>query len=72
MGPASGCSILHSAENKTQLVDEYLQGLAITIEQLANLAIPALLEGHIHREPGKTFIYGIRDQNIKIHILLGG
>jgi hypothetical protein len=68
--PAPGCSILDSAENKTQLVGECLQGLAITTEQLAHCAIPALLEDHIRREPGKIFNFGIRDKNIKIHLLL--
>jgi hypothetical protein len=55
----------------TQGNSESLQEISIAIEQMTHHAFPPLHEDRIHRETGKAFIDGIREQNIKERLLLG-
>ncbi|XP_033609725.1 uncharacterized protein LOC117282787 [Cryptotermes secundus] len=57
---------------RTQKPTESLQDFATAIELLALRAYPNLPANHIGREAGKAFVYGIRDADIKIQLLLGG
>jgi hypothetical protein len=57
---------------RTQKAGESLQDFATAIELLAHRAYPTLPEGHIGREAGKAFAYGVHDPDIKIQLLLGG
>jgi hypothetical protein len=38
---------------------------------LTHCAFPALYEGKVHREAGREFVDGIREQSIKWQLLLG-
>jgi hypothetical protein len=44
----------------TQIFGEPLQGFSTTIEQVTPSAFPSPHD-HIHREPGKAFVEGLRD-----------
>jgi hypothetical protein len=56
----------------TQDDGNFLQELAITIEQVTHCNSPALHKNHIYRGPGKAFSNGIRDRSIKQQVLLEG
>jgi hypothetical protein len=51
---------------------ETLQEFAAVVEQLAHRALVGLTEGHIQTEAAHAFIDGIRDREVKQHLLLGG
>jgi hypothetical protein len=51
---------------------ESLQDFTTAIEMLARHAYPNLPAEYVAREAGKAFTYEIRDDNIKIQLLLGG
>jgi hypothetical protein len=51
---------------------ETLQEFAAAVEQLTHQALVGLPEGHIQTEAAHAFIDGIRDREVKKHLLLGG
>jgi cation transport ATPase len=51
---------------------ETLQEFAAAVEQLAHQALVGLPADHIKTEAAHDFIDGIRDREVKQHLLLGG
>jgi hypothetical protein len=57
---------------RMQTGGETLQEFAAAVEQLAHQALVGLPADHIQTEAAHTFIDGIRDREVKQHLLLGG
>jgi hypothetical protein len=57
---------------RNQKARESLQDFATATEQLAHRAYPTLPEDHIRRVAGRAFVYGVKNPDIKIQLLLGG
>jgi hypothetical protein len=55
-----------------QTGNETLQEFAAAVEQFAHWALVGLLADHIQTEAAHAFIDGIRDREVKQHLLLGG
>jgi hypothetical protein len=51
---------------------ETLQEIAAAVEQLTHQALVGLPADHIQTEAAHAFIDGIRDREVKLHLLLGG
>ena len=58
--------------NRTQRGNESLQEFAAEVEQLDHMALDGLPQDHIQREAAYTFIDGLRDTEIRQHLMLGG
>jgi hypothetical protein len=56
---------------RTQLITEFLEGFAATIEHLAHHVHDGLPQD-IQREAAYAFFNRIRDQELKFHLLIGG
>jgi hypothetical protein len=57
---------------RVQSGGETLQEFAAAVEQLAHRALVGLPEGHIQTEAAHAIIDGIRDREVKQHLLMGG
>jgi hypothetical protein len=57
---------------RVQLNGETLQKVAAAVEQLAHRALVGLPVGFIQTEAANAFIDGVRDREVKQHLLMGG
>jgi hypothetical protein len=57
---------------RVQTGGKTLQEFAGAVKQLAHRALVGLPEGHIQTEAAHAFIDGIRDREVKQHLLMGG
>jgi hypothetical protein len=59
-------------KTRVQASGETLQEFAAAVEQLAHRALVGLPVGYIQTEAAHSFIDGVRDREVKQHLLLGG
>jgi hypothetical protein len=57
---------------RVQTGGETLQEFAAAVEQVAHRALVGLPVGYIRTETAHAFIHGIRDREVKQHLLMGG